>query len=56
MKRTRNSIWYKIDMWFYRLTFRDVKNACKKVGNIVFEFIIALIGFLMIFIFPALFH
>ena len=56
MKRTRNSIWYKIDMWFYRLTFRDVKNACKKVGNIAFEFIIALIGLLMICIFPALFH
>jgi len=56
MKRTRNSIWYKINMWFYRLTFQDVKNVCKKAGNIIFEFIIGLIGFLMIFILPALFH
>lgn len=56
MKRTRNSIQYKINMWFYRLTFQDIKNIYKKIGNLVFEFIIALIGFLMIFIFPALFH
>lgn len=56
MKHTRNSIQYKITMWFYRLTFRDIKNSCKKVSNIIFEILIALIGFFMIFIFPAFFH
>ena len=56
MKRTRKSWSYKIKMWFYRLTFEDIKHAVKIVLGIAFEFIIVFLGFVLIFIFPALFH
>ena len=56
MKRTRNSLSYKIKMWYYRLTFGDIKHALKVGCSFVFEFIIALLGFILFFIFPALFH
>lgn len=56
MKRTRNSLSYKIKMWYYRLTFGDIKRALKTGYSFAFEFIIALLGFILFFIFPALFH
>lgn len=56
MKRTRKSISYKINMWVYRLTFQDMKKAIKIVLSYLFEIIIALLGFVIIFIFPAIFH
>ena len=56
MKRTRNCMSYKIKMWYYRLTFGDIKNILKKVSSFVFEFIIAFLGFILFFVFPALFH
>lgn len=54
--KIRNSIQYKIQMWFYRLTFRDVKHAAKNTQIIIGEIIIAILGIIMLFIFPALFH
>lgn len=56
MKRTRNCLSYKIKMWYYRLTFRNVKNYLKMCGLFIFEFIMAFLGFILIFIFPAIFH
>ena len=56
MKRTRNSLSYKIKMWYYRLTFRDIKHAVKIVLGFVFEFIMVFLGFVLIFLIPALFH
>ena len=56
MKRTRNSLSYKIKMLYYRLTFRDIKRALKTGCSFAFEFIIGLLGFILFFIFPALFH
>ena len=56
MKRTRKSWSYKIKMWFYRLTFRDIKCAVKVVSEFIFEFIMVFLGFVLIFLIPALFH
>lgn len=56
MKRTRNSLSYKIKMWYYRLTFGDIKRALKTCYSFAFEFIIALLGFILLFLIPALFH
>ena len=56
MKRTRNSLSYKFNMWIYQLTYQDVKKIIKNVITILFEIIVGVIGFSLIFIFPALFH
>ena len=56
MKRSRNCLSYKIKMWYYRLTFRDIKHMIKIICSFAFEFVIALLGFILFFIFPALFH
>lgn len=56
MKRTRNSLSYKFNMWIYQLTYQDVKKIIKNVITILFEIMAGVIGFSLIFIFPALFH
>lgn len=56
MKRTRKSWSYKIKMWFYRLTFEDIKKTANIICSFVFEFVIALLGFILLFLIPALFH
>lgn len=56
MKRGRNSLSYKIKMWYYRLTFQDVKKAFNVFKEFMFGFIIAILGFILLFIFPAFFH
>ena len=55
-KKIRNSLKYKIKMWFYRLTFRDVKKGIKIFYETVFEIIILILSFLLLFIIPAFFH
>ena len=57
MKRNvRNTLGYKIRMWWYWLTFEDVKHGAKIAWEGVVTFL-ALVGlFAMIFIFPAFFH
>ena len=52
----RHSLKYKIKMWFYCATREDYKMMLNKISNFVIEFLIGLIGFLFLFIFPALFH
>lgn len=54
--KIRNSLKYKIEMWFYRLTFRDVKQGIKIIFNFMFEIIIAILGFIFIFVIPTLLH
>lgn len=54
--RSRNRFSYKVKMFFYRLTFRDIENMLSNVCFIAFEIVTAILGFLFIFIFPALFH
>lgn len=56
MKYNRRAWSYKIKMWFYRLTFRDIKVSLKKIFSVVIEFVIALLGFLFIFSFHGFFH
>lgn len=52
----RNSLGYKIDMWFYNLTTRDKRNDLRVIGNIIIDFITALVGFLILCFLPAFFH
>lgn len=59
MRKDRNyrkTLQYKIKMWFLRLTFRDVRYGIKISFLTVFEFVTAIVGFVALFIFPALFH
>lgn len=52
----RNKISYKIKMWFYKLTWNDIKIGIKNVLPILNDFILVLIGLIILFFFPALFH
>lgn len=54
--RGRNTLSYKIRMWFYRLTLEDVINVIKKIVYYTFNSIMLLLAFLMLFIFPHFFH
>jgi len=53
--KKRNSFSYKIKMWFYRLTFRDVMSISKIVIISVINFIMAVLGFLILFFGPSFF-
>ena len=55
-KNYRRTLRYKIKMKFYRLTMQDVLHDVKFIGIIIIESIAALIGFLLLFVLPALFH
>lgn len=55
-KEKRNSLSYKIKMFFYRLTFQDVKNSVHSILKIIFEIITTILGFLALFFIPAFFH
>ena len=52
----RNTLTYKIKMWFYRLTFRDVRNTIRICGITIVEFIMCIIGFIILIILPAFFY
>lgn len=54
--RRRQSINYKIKFWFYRLTFRDIKDFINKIFSFSFEFITGALMFLVLFIIAALFR
>lgn len=56
MKRNRKSFDYRIKMWFYRLTFKDITKALFIILSNVGLFITGLVLFLSIFILPAFFH
>ena len=52
----RNTLQYKIKMWFYRLTFQDIINITKKIIVIVLEIIMSFLGFGLLLILPAFFR
>ena len=54
--KIRNSLRYKIKMWFYHLEFRDIASPAKKIFWVIFDFITCSIFFLLLFLFPHLFH
>ena len=54
--KKRKSFLYKIKIWFFQLTFRDIKNISKICGNFIFEILTVLLIFLFIFIIPAIFY
>lgn len=54
--RRRQSICYKIKFWFYRLTFRDIKQFFTNAFSFGFEFIMGLCLFLSLFLIPAFFR
>jgi len=55
-KKKRNSLIYKMKLWFLKLTFRDIVLYTKYAFLILFEFIIVGIGFIIILILPHFFH
>lgn len=52
----RNTIQYKIKMWFLHLTFTDVIKWVKITIKIIFDILMAILGFIVVFILPAFFH
>jgi hypothetical protein len=56
MKRNRKSFDYRIKMWFYRLTFKDVKKIIWIALDNISLFIAGLILFFSLFLLPAFFH
>lgn len=57
MKRnTRNTLGYKVRMWFYRLTWVDVIKMVTDTKNIVIDILTAIMILLVIIFFPAFFH
>ena len=57
MKRnSRNTLQYRIGMFFYRLTWNDIKKFYFEIRNLVIEFFTIILIFFFIFIFPAFFH
>ena len=56
MKRSRNSLSYKVKMWFYRLTFDDIKKTILLISNCIFDSITLIIALLFLILLPAFFH
>jgi len=56
MKRSRNSFSYKIKMWFYRLTFNDIKKVILLISGYIFDSITLIIALLFLILLPAFFH
>lgn len=52
----RKTLLYKIKMWFYHLTFRDIKNFIQNGIYFILEIIMVVLGFIIIFILPAFFY
>ena len=55
-KHKRNSLIYKMKLWFLRMTFRDIVSYMKNISLTLLDFVMIGIGFLIIFILPHLFH
>lgn len=55
-KKKRNSLIYKMKLWFLKVTFRDIVFYTKYIFLILFDFVIVGIGFVIMFILPHLFH
>lgn len=55
-KKVRNSLRYKIKMWFFRITRQDIGKAIKTIIYGLEEFLVLILVFLFIFIVPHFFH
>ena len=55
-RKIRNSLRYKIKMWFYYLTFNDIRKGIKNTVFFIIDMFIVILGFLMLFVLPAFFH
>lgn len=57
MKRNvRNTTGYKVRMWFYRLTWKDIVKMYTNARNIAIDIATALIILGALIFFPAFFH
>lgn len=57
MKRNvRNTLGYKVRMWFYRLTWEDVVKTFTSTRSITIDIITAITIFLALVFLPAFFH
>ena len=55
--RRRKTIWYKMKLWFLKVTFRDIIHIVKIIFSWAFEFVIMGLAFiLLLFIIPHFFH
>lgn len=55
--KKRKTIWYKIKLWFLRISFQDIIYILKTIFSWAFEFVIAGLAFvLLLFIIPHFFH
>ncbi len=52
----RKTLSYKIKLWFYKVTFRDMVDYVKKAVPFVVEFVMCALFFGLILLIPALFH
>lgn len=52
----RGTIGYKVRMWYYGITRKDVKNTVYWIGENIILFIALIVIFIMIFFVPAIFH
>ena len=55
-KNVRTTLKYKISMWFYRLTFDDVREFFSIVNTGILELLTIILIFAAIFFLPHLFH
>lgn len=55
-KNVRKTLKYKISMWFYRLTFDDVREFFSMVNTGILELLTIILIFAAIFFLPHLFH
>lgn len=56
MKRNRNSLKYRVRMWFYRLTKDDFYKFVNEIFDGISLIIALIVMFFILFILPAFFH
>ena len=57
MKRNvRDTLGYKVRMWFYRLTWEDIVKTFTNTRSIIIDVITAITIFLALAFLPAFFH
>lgn len=57
MKRNvRNTTGYKVRMWFYRLTWKDIVKMYMNTRNVAVDIITIIAIFVVLFFLPAFFH
>lgn len=54
--KKRRTLEYKMKLWFYKVTFRDVIDYVKAVLPFMVEIVMCALFLGLIFVVPALFH